>query len=317
MIPPTFDTSIPKQGHADPPGLWKTVILGSIAIHLMGLGVLHLALLGRFQDWRLSQKLMSVELITITIDGNTPPSLAATLPQTTSSRSSENQTASKKPTNPPSDAIAPKTQPSSNPSPKKVTPLTSPQPTVTTSPTAPTSQKTAKTKSPQPSKEPPNSTTPTPSSPESSEGTTQDTKKTTDSASPKNQSSGGFIATINQLNIVSSGGGSIINPQANPGDQVATIQNPSQPLSIDELTALGITLEQPLVVQVVVLINDQGKAEVIPDKTQVQQGKLNPEQAETLAQEIITHWQFSPTYMAGKPVYAAYSLTLAINPPAN
>jgi hypothetical protein len=116
---------------------------------------------------------------------------------------------------------------------------------------------------------------------------------------------------------VSSGGGSIINPQRNRGDRLAEIQKNSQPISVDELTSLDITLEQPVVLQVVVLITDMGKAEVIPDKTQVEQGTLSQEQATKLANQIIADWRFSPTYMAGKPVYGSYSLTLEINPQGN
>ena len=116
---------------------------------------------------------------------------------------------------------------------------------------------------------------------------------------------------------MSSGGGSIINPQRNPGDRFAQLQNKSKTLSVDELTSLGITLEQPVVVKVVVLITDMGKAEVIPEQTPVQPGILTQEPATKLANQIIADWEFSPTYMAGKAVYGSYSLTLEINPQTN
>ncbi|WP_446391855.1 hypothetical protein [Coleofasciculus sp. B1-GNL1-01] len=320
MTQPTLNQpQIPQRRHADPPALWRTVILSSVAIHLVGLGLLRLSLLGRFQDWRLSQRLIPVEMIAIASNATMPTPATQPPPSPVSRKtpapSPESQQESAPQTNRPTQAIANTTQETPQPSPTRVSPPNSPNPTPTPSPTSTTLEGMGETPPPQSSEEPPNPTTPSPSPIPSPEEPTEPT-------SPDNQSRGGFIASINGLRIVSSGGGSIINPQNNPGDRLAEIQQESQPLSVDELTSLEMTLDQPVVLKVIVLINDRGKAEVIkaeviPDKTQVQQGTLRPEQATKLANQIIADWSFSPTYMAGKPVYGSYSLTLEIDPQGN
>jgi len=320
MTQPTLNQpQIPQRRHADPPALWRTVMLSSVAIHLVGLGLLRLSLLGRFQDWQLSQRLIPVEMIAIASDATMPTPATQPPPSPVSpktpAKSSESQQESAPQTNRPTQAIANNTQETPNPSPTTVSSPNSPNPTPNPSPASTTSEGMGETLSPQPSEEPPNPTTPSPSPIPSPE-------EPTEPKSPENQSGGGFIASINGLRIVSSGGGSIIDPQRNPGDRLAEIQEESQPLSVDELTSFEMTLDQPVVLKVIVLINDRGKAkvinaEVIPDKTQVQQGTLSPAQATKLANQIIADWRFSPTYMAGKPVYGSYSLTLEINPQGN
>jgi len=273
--------------------------------------------LGRFQDWRLSQRLIPVEMIAIASDATMPTPATQPPPSPVSSKtlapSPESQPESAPQTNRPTQAqaIANTTQETPQPSPTTVSSPNSPNPTPTPSPTSTTSEGMGETPSPLSSEEPPNPTPPSSPSP------TPSLEETAEPTSPENQSGGGFIASINGLRIVSSGGGSIINPQNHPGDRLAEIQEESQPLSVDELTSLEMTLDQPVILKVIVLINDQGKAEVIPDKTQVQQGTLSQEQATKLANQIIADWRFSPTYMAGKPVYGSYSLTLEINPQGN
>jgi len=317
MTQPTLNQpQIPQRRHTDSPALWRTVILSSVAIHLVGLGLLRLALLGRFQDWRLSQRLIPVEMIAIASNATMPTPATQSPPspvsQTTPAKSPESQPESAPQTNRPTQAIANTTQETPQPSPTTVSSPNSPNPTPTPtpSPTSTTFEGMGETPSPQPSETSPNPTTPSPSPIPSPE-------EPTESTSPDNQSGGGFIASISGLRIVSSGGGSIINPQRNPGDRLAEIQNKSQPISVDELTSLEITVDQPVVLKVIVEINDRGKAEVISAEILVQPGTLSPEQATKLANQIIADWKFSPTYMAGSPVYGSYSLTLEINPQGN
>jgi len=315
MTQPTLNQpQIPQRRHTDSPALWRTVILSSVAIHLVGLGLLRLALLGRFQDWRLSQRLIPVEMIAIASNATMPTPATQPPPspvsQTTPAKSPESQPESAPQTNRPTQAIANNTQETPNPSPTTVSPPNSANPTPNPSPASTTFEGMGETPSPQPSEEPPNPTTPSPSPIPSP-------KEPTEPTSPENQSGGGFIASINGLRSVISGGGSNINPESNPGDKFAKLQNKIKPLSVDELTSLGITLEQPVVLKVIILITDMGKAEVLPDKTEVQQGTLSQEQATKLANQIIADLRFSPTYMAGKPVYWSYSLTLEINPQGN
>ncbi|MFP5275069.1 hypothetical protein [Coleofasciculus sp.] len=311
MTQPTLNQpQIPQRSHTDPPALWRTVIISSVAIHLLGVGLLRLALLGRFQDWRLSQQLIPIEVIALASNATMPTPATQSPPspvtQKTPGKSRKIQAESEQPTNRPNQAIANTTQQTPNPSPTKVFSPNSPNQTPIPSPTSTPSEGTGKTQSPEPSEELLNPTTPSPSSPPSPEEPTKPT-------SPGNQSGGGFIVSINGLIPVRQGGGSNIDPQRNPGDQFAKILKMSQPLSVDELTSLGITLEQPVVIEVLVLITDIGKAEVLPDQTLVPQGTLSQEQATKLAQEIIADWRFSPTYMADSPVYGSYSLTLEIN----
>lgn len=315
MTQPTLNQpQIPQRRHTDPPALWRTVILSSVAIHLLGLGLLRLALLGRFQDWRLSQRLIPVEMIAIASNATMPTPTTQSPPspvtQKTPGKSREIQAESEQPTNRPNQAIANTTQETPNPPPTKVSSSNSPNQTPNLSPTSTPSKGTGKTQSPQPSEELLNPTSPSPSSPPSSEELTKPT-------SPENQSGGGFIVSTNGLIPVLQGGGSNIDPQRYPGDKFAKILKKNQPPSVDELTSLGITLEEPVVLKVLVLIDDRGKAEVLPEKTSVQQGTLSQEQAQTLAQDIIADWEFSPTYMKGSPVDGSYFLTLEINPPAN
>ncbi|MEQ8462742.1 hypothetical protein [Coleofasciculus sp. E1-EBD-02] len=317
MTQPTLNQpQIPQRSHADPPALWKTVILSSVAIHLVGLGLLRLALLGRFQDWQLSQRLIPVEMIAIASNATMPTPATQSPPspvsQKTPAPSPESQPESAPDTNRPTQAqaIANTTQETPKPSPTTVSSPNSLNPTPTPSPTSTTSEGMGETPSPQPSEELPDTTTPSPSPIPSPEEPTEPT-------SPDNQSGGGFIASINGLRIVSSGGGSIINPQRNPGDRFAQLQKQSQFISVDKLRSLDITLEQPVVVEVIILITDMGKAEVRSAETPVQPGILTQGQATKLANQIIADWEFSPTYMAGSPVYGSYSLTLEIKPQGN
>ncbi|MEQ8969367.1 MAG: hypothetical protein RIE73_03115 [Coleofasciculus sp. C1-SOL-03] len=317
MTQPTLNQpQIPQRRHTDPPALWRTVILSSVAIHLVGLGLLRLALLGRFQDWRLSQRLIPIEMIAIASDATMPTPATQSQPsevsQKTPAQSPESQAESASQTNRPTQAqaIANTTQETPNPSPTTVSSPNSPNPTPTPSPSFTTFEGMGETPSPQPSEELPDTTTPSPSPIPSSDEPIEPT-------SSENQSGGGFITIIDGPKIVSSNRGSIIRENSNPGDKEAEIQNRSQRISVDELTSLNITLEEPVVVYVEILIDHKGKAEVIPGQTLVQQGTLSPEQATKLANQIIADWKFSPTYMAYSPVYGSYSLTLEINPQGN
>ncbi|MEQ9370776.1 MAG: hypothetical protein RIG63_17385 [Coleofasciculus chthonoplastes F3-SA18-01] len=315
MTQPTLNQpQIPQRLHTDPPALWKTVILSSVAIHLVGLGLLRLALLGRFQNWHLSQRLIPVEMIVIASNATMPTPATQSPPssvsQKTPAQSPESQPESAPQTNRPTQAIANTIQKTPKPSSTTLSSPNSSNPTPNPSPTSTTSEGMGETPSPEPSKEPPNPTTPSPSPIPSPEEPTEPT-------SPDNQSGGGFIASINGFKIVSSNGSSNIDPQRNPGDQFAKLQKQSQFISVDKLRSLDITLEQPVVVKVIILITDMGKAEVISAETLVQPGTLSPEQATKLANQIIADWRFSPTYMAYSPVYGSYSLTLEIDPLGN
>jgi hypothetical protein len=287
-----------------------------VVIHLVGLGLLRLALLGRFQDWRLSQRLIPIEMIAIASNATMPTPATQSPPspvsQKTPAQSPESQAESAPQANRPTQAqaIANTTQETPQPSPTTVSSPNSPNPTPTPSPTSTTSEGMGEMPSPQPSEELPDTTTPSPSPIPSPEEPTEPT-------SLDNQSGGGFIPPINELIPVGQGGGSNIDPRRNLGDQFAKLQKQSQFISVDELTSLGITLEQPMVLQVVVLIDNNGNAEVIPDKRQVQPETLSQEQATKLANQIIADWRFSPTQMAGSPVYGLYFLTLEIKPQGN
>ncbi len=115
----------------------------------------------------------------------------------------------------------------------------------------------------------------------------------------------GFSATITKLRLS--------QPDRDvPDKQAQPKQSNKQLAAIDYLTPLGLSLERDLVLATEILIDNQGKPNVMGIR--VEQGNLDRNVARKLAQEIIEPWEFEPTYMAGKPVYQSYLLTLIISP---
>lgn len=120
--------------------------------------------------------------------------------------------------------------------------------------------------------------------------------------------SGGLIATI-------IGNPQITNTQKDIPDQYARPkQNEIRLDSTDYLTNANINIDQTLRLKVIVLIDNLGKAEIIPNQTQVLVGDINSTAAEKILREVLVNWEFEPTYMAGGAVFQSYYLTVEINP---
>jgi hypothetical protein len=98
-------------------------------------------------------------------------------------------------------------------------------------------------------------------------------------------------------------------------DQLATVRRAEQTLAIAQyLAPLGLTLTEPLVMDVVVIIDATGQAEVLPNKTTVLAGSLTPSQAGNLAAKIIETWEFNPTLDQGQPKAFDYTIRLTLRP---
>ena len=118
---------------------------------------------------------------------------------------------------------------------------------------------------------------------------------------------GGLVATI-------IGNPQITNTEKDIPDQYARPkQNEIRLDSTDYLTNENIKINQTLRLKVIVLIDELGKAEIIPNQTQVLVGDINSTVAEKLLQEVLLNWEFEPTYMAGGAVFQSYYLTVEIN----
>ncbi|NEP47661.1 MAG: hypothetical protein F6K65_02005 [Moorea sp. SIO3C2] len=105
----------------------------------------------------------------------------------------------------------------------------------------------------------------------------------------------------------------LTNPNRDIPDQLALpLPANKTEFSAQELNLTGIDLSEELVLKVVVLIDSNGKPELLPDYIEVQQGNISIDQAQQLAQQVIRHWLFAPTYMAGQPVWQAYRFQLTI-----
>jgi hypothetical protein len=98
-------------------------------------------------------------------------------------------------------------------------------------------------------------------------------------------------------------------------DQLATVRTAEKKLAIAQyLAPLGLTLTEPLILDVVVIIDATGRAEVLPDKTTVLAGSLTPSQAGAVAAKIIETWQFNPTLDQGQPKAFDYTIRLTLRP---
>ncbi len=96
---------------------------------------------------------------------------------------------------------------------------------------------------------------------------------------------------------------------------------PARPLQVsqeftttDYLTPLNITLEQDLILQVSILIDQNGRAELISENIEIRGGSLSQDLVIQLTGNILKQLRFEPTYMEGQPVAQVYSLSLTIRP---
>ncbi|MBE9128456.1 MULTISPECIES: hypothetical protein [unclassified Coleofasciculus] len=292
MTPPTAPSQIPQRHHSDPPTLWTFVILGSGLIHLLAFLVLSIVLMGRFQGLRSNKTLIPVNVIAFT------PEARALSPGLTSPRQPA-----------PSDRTT-QTFPSQSINPQ-------PSPTSTVSSTRSQLQETgrqspATKSSPNPSSErsPKSNSSPNPSSersPKSNSSPNPSSERSPEPTSPSSDDSGSFGVAL--------GGLSLTDGSRDIPDQPATLKSGNTTeFPREYLTQLGLNPEQAIRLKVVVLIDTTGQAEPLPDYTQVLSGNISTEQAEQLAQQIVSEWRFEPTYMGNQPVEQAYNLELNITP---
>ncbi len=317
---PTDYPQLPERRHSDHPALWVAVSLGSVLIHVFAFGMLRLLLMGEGLGLQPAKALIPVEVIPVAPKAKSP----AQLTQTTRSVATRNPTSVNTPprrTSTPSSTRtdsqptptqkrSPATQPVQKPSPGTDTQsqLPSPSPSQNPSPGTDTQNQSP---SPNPAQNPSPGTgtqnqSPSPNPAQNpSPGTTPQTPPVTNP-----QEGGGFNASLGELSL--SGGNDI----PDKGRQCKTPNDNKKSFSQDELKQLGVNLDQVLVLNVVVVIETNGKAEVEPKFTEVVQGNISPDKAVQLATEVIKSWQFEPacTYMEGKPVPYPYYVKLTISP---
>jgi len=292
---------IPERRHSDHPALWVAVSLGSLLIHVFAFGMLRLLLMGEGLGLQPAKALIPVEVIPVAPKAKSPaqltqttgsvatrnPTSVNTLPRRTSTPSSTRTDSQPTPTQ----KRSPATQPVQKPSPSTDTQsqLPSPSPAQNPSPGTGTQNQSP---SPNPAQNP-------------SPGTTPQTPPVTNP-----QEGGGFNASLGELSL------SAGNDIPDKGRQCKTPNDNKKNFSQNELKQLGVNLDQVLVLNVLVVIEIDGKAEVNPKFTEVVQGNISADKAVQLATEVIKSWQFERacTYMEGKPVPYPYYVKLTISP---
>ena len=340
---PTANTPISERRHLDPPGLWATVILSSFVIHLFVFGMLRLWITLRINSVLAATNLISIDVIaepsvatfptqptqTITSAANTSPKTPNQLPNnstsSTSAPANSSQTSTQQNSKPggksgtanqsPSVPGVPtvRKSPAPNPTPNQSGEI----PTQTPSPAPNSAQnQSSETRTPLPK---PNSSTNEGNQPNNS--TTSpfpDSNPSTEPPQAPNSSESGavgiLISTIGEPNPIPNKN-EILHPNdPNYKDQLATLLEGSTQLSSDEFKQLGITLERDLVLNVVVVIDETGKATAWSIPPQELPGNLSSDRAFALAQKSIAKLKFNPTLMAGQPVARDYILTIKISP---
>ncbi len=291
MALPTPPSTPPAQSPPkDSLPRWVALALGSVALHVLAFWLLRLVLMGRLQGLQSANAYIPIDVVAVTTPTTAPtpstptPKAAATPPST--------------PNPSPQSANPPTPQPIPQPSPASESPqiqTSPPQPQAPTTPSPPANRNSSAT--------PPTATAPPPSP-----------NPPTGQPSATSQSGSGFIAT-GQLQLIDNNWDTNLDPSRHPGDKLAQLREKTRRFATsDAIESLGIEPNQAIVLDVVVLIDSSGRPTVLRDRLTVQQGNLNPTQAEQLARTILEGWTFTPTQMAGSPVDWSYSLTLTINP---
>jgi hypothetical protein len=332
---PTANTPMSERGHSDPPGLWATVVLSSLVIHLFVLGMLRLWLMVRIYRNQAARNLIPVDVIAQASEASVPlqPTPTTTSVATTNLPSVNTPTKTPKPV-PNSQTASTSLQadsPKTNTSPSvtqagKQTPSPKQSPTVKKSPATNPSQKPSPgTPTQKPSPDPipspnnPSGTQPSPSKPDLSINNGKGTNGSSTSPSPNpvaSTGSGGILISSTGTPDPISNNSEILHPNdPNYNDKLASLLEGNSQLSAAELKPLGITVDQDLALRVVVIIESTGKATLAKlPWPQKQAGNLSVDKATQLADKSIAKLRFNPTLMDGKPVDRDYSLTLKISP---
>lgn len=318
MAPPTLTSTpqpqIPERRHCDPPGLWVSVILGSVVIHLFAFWMLRLLLAGRLESWQLGKNLIPIEVVAAAPNTKssiqlpqTPSSAAIRNPASANTRRTSNQRPSRQTS---STAISSSTRAASQqirPQPPEVKRSPKELPASNSPQKQPTRPQTSSTKPNLPGN---NSGQLGNSGISSTKSPTLPTGSSDQPNPPNPQQGGGFSVTIGNLDTDNTR--DILH--FDNGDQLATSKQTNTQLSNNELTQLGISLEQAVELKMVILINRTGEAIVYSPSIQVLRGNISQNTAKQLVRKLVAQWRFKPTVMEGQPVDRDYNLTLTISP---
>ena len=342
---PTDNTPMSERGHSDPPGLWATVVLSSLVIHLFVLGMLRLWLMVRINSFQAARNLIPVDVIAQASEASVPlqptPTTTSVAPTNLPSVNTPTKTPKQVPNSQTASTSLYADSPKTNTSPGvtqtgKQTPSPKQSPTVKKSPATNPSQKPSPgtpTQKPSPapisSQNNPSGTQTSSSKPDSPNNQGNPTNGSSTSPSPSPVASNGSGG--NQNSSDSQSGGILISSTGTPdpiannseilhpndpnyNDKLASLLEGNSELSGAELKQLGITLDRDLALRVEIIIESTGKATLVRLPPQDLPGNLSADKAKQLANKSIAKLRFSPTLMAGKPVDRDYSLTLKISP---
>lgn len=349
-LKPTANTSKSERHHFDPPGLWATLILSSLVIHLFVFGMLRLWLTLRLNNVLATQNFIPVDVIAVASEAKSPtqpsqtnasasirnPPLANNSAKTPN-QFPNNQTSSTsvRPNSPqtgtqqgvkregtsatgsqsPSAQRTPtvKQSPTTNPA-QKPSPETSaqkPSPATNPSQNNPSETQNPSTKPNSPSN-PGNQSNGSTASPSPNPDPSSELGDGQNSSNP--QLGGIFISSTSELAPISNRG-EILHPNdPNSGDALATLLQGSTQLSGDELKQLGIIVEREFEMKVEVLIDDKGSASLLRVIPEGLPENLSLDGAGQLASKGVAKLKFNATKMSGGYVARDYTLTLRISP---
>jgi hypothetical protein len=349
-LKPTANTSQSERHHLDPPGLWATVILSSLVIHLFVFGMLRLWLTLRLNNVLTTQNFIPIDVIAVASEAKTPtqplqnnassaiqnPSVANN-PAKTPNQSPRSQTSSTSVrTNSPQTGTQQGVKREGTSTTGKQSPPAQTIPTVKQSPTTNPSQNpppetSAQKPSPvtNPSQNKPSETQTPPTKPNSPTNPGNQPNGSTTSPSPSPNSSpgsgegqnsstpqpGGIFISSTSEPVPIRHRGEILHPNdPNYNDALATLEQGSTQLSGDELKQLGIIVEREFEMTVAVLIDEKGSASLLRVISQGLPENLSVDSAKQLASKGVAKLKFQPTKMSGRAVLRDYTLTLRISP---
>ena len=335
-VKPSARVPLSERHHSDPPGLWASVILTSFVIHLFGFGMLRLWLTIHLDSFQAARDLIPIDVIAVAsqvpsssqpIQGTTSSATSATgvkTPTNTSKPLPNRQTSSTTPastskqTNPQRSVGkgtstakgSPKNQKSSttttNSAKKPSSRITSGKGSPAPNP-APNKPSGAPTSSTKPDNTTDNGSKPGGSGTPSPSHSTPSPGPSTGQNSPNSQEGGGFLADSASPLLIS---GSLNDTPK----ELAKITIKKTEFPADSPVAqLASSLEQPLILEVYLLIDQTGKPtiqSVIPASPVSSQVNLTE-----LVQAIFKNWQFEATKNTqGQKFSQAYQLSLKITP---
>ncbi|MBD1832661.1 hypothetical protein H6F61_08100 [Cyanobacteria bacterium FACHB-472] len=344
-INPNTPTQTNNRQHSEPLMLWVNFILGSIFLHVLAIWILQrMTALSAF--FEVSKAPIPIELITASEASLQPQADRRPLRQrqrrltaNSSPSAASNSTATQQ--NPPldspsptqnSDAAVPSSQqrqqevvrpdvstrpiePTPNPNleTQQRSPFPADRPVATTTPAPRSTPYPAnEQQSPVPAPQPPATTTPppapastTPPAPASPNPIPSAPPPPNPGNSSPGESSQGAGVVASFINVRSGNGG------RDEPSQLAEPQRSQKQFSDLNYPATGQTPREPLVLEVRLLISENGQAEVI--STNVVQGSGNFA-ADQFVRGIIQDWKFNPAISEGQPVQSLLDVSIRVSP---